>query len=417
MSRPCSTMGMVRRLVVLLAVVATAAGLLTSCNRSKVEGEGRLDPDGRILLTRDAKPSTVSRSRSLAKGDTIEVAEGTAKVTLPGGDVLDLRPRSVLVLDRGPDLRSGTMLVTAEGAPRTVRAAGSQIEASGAVRLDVTLALRVAVYGGYAVVRTGPRTFDIAALREASVPVVGVLQARPLAIARDDAWDQRFFGDAARKEPDLESRARGFTGQVSASDARSLAYYRDLLPALRAEQAFQQNAVERLGRPPAAGPNERLRAGEVLLGSAIALLGKRGTFADRLERGGTFRSEGASWAVVALDQQVPSIDELLKLVDGAVNVAPLELAAPGSPSPPIAVVEPPPARATTTTAPPRRTTTTTTTRPVRATPTTTSPTPPPPQAPPPAPSGTIVLPVDPLLDALTDPVIDLLNSLLGNPPR
>lgn len=415
MSRQCSKMRMVHRRLALLATVVTVVGLMAACNRSNVQGEGRLDPEGRVLLTRNEKPSTVSRSRSLMTGDTIEVAEGTAKLTLPGGDVLELRNRSVMVLDRGPDLRSGTVLVTTAGPSRTLRAVGSQVDVSGAVRLDVTLALRVAVFSGYAVVKSGGRTFDVSSLREASVPVVGVLEARPLTINRDDAWDQRFLGDAALKEPDLESRARGFTGQVAFTDARSADYYRNLLPGLGAEPAFQQDDVERLGRPPGTQQGERLRAGEVLLGAAIALQGRRATFADRLDRAATFRAEGASWALVALDQQVPSIDGLLRLIDEAVNVAPLELAAPNSPAPAVAVVEPPPARPTSTTAiPRRRVTTTTTARPVRPAPTTT--TLPPPQ-PRPTEPGTIVLPVDPVLDALTDPVVDLLNNLLGSGGR
>lgn len=402
-----------RRLSLLVAVVSVSA-LMSACNRTKVEGEGRLDPDGRVLLTRGDKPLTVSRPRSLAPGDTLEVAEGTAKLTLPGGDVVEMRPRSVLVLDRGPDLRSGTVLVTTVGAPRTLRAAGSQVDASGAVRLDVTLALRVAVFGGYAVVRSGGRTFGVSALREASVPVVGVLEARPLTISRNDAWDQRFLEDAAVKEPDLESRARSFSGQVAADDAGSVAYYRNLLPGLGAEQSFGQDDVDRLGRPPGTQPGDRLRAGEVLLGAAIALQGKRASFAERLDRAATFRAEGASWALVALDQQVPSIDGLLGLVDAATNAAPLELAAPSTPPAPVAVLEPPPARPTTTTAP-RRQTTTTTARVARPAPTTTTTRPR--QQPQPADPGTIVLPVDPLLDAVTDPVVDLLNNLLGGSTR
>lgn len=401
-------------MALLVAVVAVVA-LVPACKSSKVAGEGRLDPDGRIVLTRDDRPTTVSRSRPLVSGDTVEVAEGTAKIALPGGDVLELRPRAVIVLDRGPDLRSGRMLVTASGAPRTVRAAGSQIDAAGAVSLDVTLALRVSVFGGQAVIRSGATTSTVPALREASVPVVGVVQSRPLAVDRNDAWDQRFLGEAAGKEPDLESLARGFTSQVAAANATSAAYYRGLLPGLAQEPSFQQDDVERLGRP-RRGSGERFRAGDVLVGAAIALQGRRGSFDERIQGAAGFRGEGASWALAAVDQQVPSIDALLRLVDGAVNVAPLELAAPGS-APVVVTAEPPPARATTTTRPGRTTSTTRPTRPAATTTTTTAPPVPQPQTPPPPDPNTIKLPVDPLLDAVTDPVVDLLNNLLGNGGR
>ena len=411
---------LVRRLVAIVAVASTLVALATACSRGKVEGEGRLDPNGRVLLTRDDKVTTVAGSRSLATGDTVEVAEGTARITLPGGDVLELRPRTVLVLARGPELRRGNLLVTANGAPRTVRASGSQVDASGATRIDVTLTLRVVAYGGRAIVRSGGRTVEVPALREASVPVTGIVRPRPLAIDGDDPWDQQLLGDVATKEPEVESRARGFSGQVAPSDAGSVAYYRSLLPGLNGEPAFQQADVDRLGRgtaDAAMAAGQRFRAGDVLLGSAIALQGRRGTFAERLAGAAAFRAEGASWSLVSLDQQVPSIDALLKLVDDAVNVAPLELAAPGPPVAAAVAAEPPPA-APANPSPSRPTATPTrpTTRTTPSPPTSTAPPPPQaqpqPQPQPPTwdqqPRPAPLLPIDPLID----PVVNLLDDLL-----
>jgi hypothetical protein len=403
--------------------MAALGAVVAGCNTNKVEGEGRLDPDGRVLVTRDDQATTVTGSRSLVTGDRVEVTDGNAKITLPGGDVLEVRPRSILVFDEGPDLRSGNVLITAAGPPRPVRAAGSQVDAIGATRIDATLALRVVSYGGQAVIRSGGLTLEVPALREASVPAVGVLRGtRPLAIDRNDAWDQRLLGDAASKEADLESRARGFTGQVGATNARSLGYYRNLLPGLDRELSFQQDDVDRLGRAietanPAAG---RFRAGDVLLGAAVALQGRRGAFADRLDGAAAFRAEGASWALIALDQQVPSIDGLLSLVDGAVNVAPLELAAPGSPAAVAAAATPqapaPRPTSTPTTTRPGARASTPTTRPTRpASPTTSTTLPSPPQLPPPEETRpNLLVPLDPLLDSTLDPVANLLNDLLGN---
>ena len=403
----------------LMALVVTVllAATVPGCSRAgKVEGEGRLDPKGRVVLTRDDHPATVSGSRSLVAGDTVEVSEGTAKVTMPGGDVLELRPRSVLVFDRGPELRSGTILVGTANGSRTVRVAGNQIDANGATRIDVAPALRVLAYAGHAIVHSSGRTLDVPALREASVPVIGVLRGpQPLLIDPQDVWDQRYFGEAASKEAELEDLARGFAGLVSTADATSLAFYRGILPGLRDQPDFQQAQVDRLGRAAFASTERagtgRFQAGDVLVGTAIALQGKRGTFAERMVAAADFRTDGASWALVSLDQRVPSIADLLGLIRGAINGSPLELAMPGSgAAAPPAQAAPTRAAPTTTPGTPRAPASPTSTAPARTTPTTTpaQARQPQPQTPP-----TLVLPVDPLLDAVVDPVAKLLNDLLG----
>jgi len=402
-------------------LIAGVAALITTSQRDpEVEGEGRLDPHGRVVLTRDDRPTTVSTARTLVMGDTVEVGDGTAKISLPGGDVLELRTHTIVSLIQGPTLREGSLLVTAAGPPRTVRANGNVVDASGATRMDATLALRVVSYRGRAEVRSGGRTLEVPALREASVPIVGVLRGPgPLAIDGSDDWDRRLLGDAVTRGPDLESLAKGFTAQVSAGNADSVSYYRSLLPGLGGTVPFQQADVDRLGRAASDASQqtgaERFRAGDVLLGAAIALLGGRGTFADRLTGAAKFRGEGAPWGLVALDQQVPSFDALVRLVDGAVNVAPLELALPGAPVttaplPTAAPATPPPP---TTVAPNLRPApTTTTTAPARTTPTTLPPARTQPQSPP-----SLLPPLDPILGAVVDPVVKLLNDLLGTGRR
>lgn len=407
-----------RRLVVAIAV-AVVAVLLPGCKRDAVAGEGRLDPKGRVLLTRDDVQATATGSRPLERGDAVEVAEGTAEITLPGGDVLELGPRSVLVLNGGPELRSGSVVLTTTGAPRTLRSAGSQVDAVGATRVDAALALRVVAYGGHAVVRSGGRSLDVPALRQASVPVIGSFRGpRPLDIDRADPWDRRFLGDAVRTESELESLAEGFTRQAVAADKGSVAYYRRLFPGLNGEQAFQQASVDRLGSLSAndAGAGS-FQAGAVLVGAAIALQGRRGTFAERLEGAAAFRAEGASWALVGIDQQAPSLDGLVELIRSALNQdESLRPPAPGSR--PTAAPDPGAASAPTTavTRPTAPRSAPTTTPPTSAAPPTTRPQQPQPASPQPSPS-TIVLPVDPLLDAVTDPVVKLLNDLLGTSPR
>ena len=395
-----------------LTALIVASGLaiaMIGCNRSsKVAGEGRLEPNGRVLLTESGRqPVTIARPRPLKAGDTIEVVEGTAKVLLPAGAEIELQPRSVLAFSRGPELRTGDLLITSSGSSGTVRAAGSDVGVDGSARVTLAPSLRVVTYQGTASVRSGGRGLDVPALRAAEVSLIGLLPGRPspLVLDRADPWLGRFLAEATDKEDALESRSRGFSTQVSQREAASPAFYGNLLPGLPFPSEFDQDDVDRLGR---AQPQAPVRSGEVLLGSAIALQGKRGTFAERLAGAAAFRAEGAAWALVAVDQQVPSLEALLRLIDGAVNAAPLELAAaPPVVAPAALPSEPPPARATTTTRRPitRSSPTTSTTRP-RPTATTTPPQPPPTSQP-------QLLPLEPLLDSTVDPVVDLLAELLG----
>lgn len=401
-----------RRRIVALVVTAGVAAALIGCNRSRpVVGEGRLDPAGRVLLTaRGGEPVTVARNRPLQPGDTVEVFDGVAKVVLADGAVLELQPRSIVVVNQGPELRAGDILVTntAPASPaNVVRVAGSEVSVNGSTRIALSPGLRVSTYQGTASVRSGGRQLEVPGLRAADVSLPGLLPGRPspLVLDRADPWVDRFLHDAVGGEAGLESRARGFTGQVSARDAGTPSFYRTVLPGLAAVGGGQPDVVDRFGRVQAGSP---VRAGEVLIGSAVALQGRRGTFADRVTGAAAFRAEGATWAVVAADQQVPSIDAVLRLVDGAVNAAPIELAAP--PPPPGRAVEPAPVRPTTTTRPaPRPIPTTTTSTTVSGQPRTVAPTTAPPTTRPP------LLQLEPLLDTTLDPVVALLATLL-NPP-
>jgi len=402
-----SEVGARRRRFANLVVSAGVAALLVGCNPSTTAtGEGRLDPGSQVLLTtRGGQPMTSSRSRPLQSGDSVEVFQGTAKVTLPDGQVLELQPRSVLVLDQGPDLRSGDLLVTtpAGSSPGQIRAAGSEVRVSGAARVTFAPSLRVVTYQGISALRSGARQLDVPALRTADVSLPGLLPGRPspLALDRADPWAGRFLRDALENEAGLESRSRGFTSQVTAMDASSPAFYGSLLPGLAAQAPLQQDLVDRFGRTQ---PDTPVRAGEVLIGSIMALQGRRASFAERVAGAAAFRAEGASWALVAVDQQVPSIDAVLRMVDDAVNVAPLELAA----RPPTALPLTPPGTAPITRPANPRTapapTTTSTTRPAQ--PRTTTPTPAPPTTTAPA------VRLDPLLDTTLDPIVDLLADLL-----
>lgn len=394
-----------RRLpVIVVAAVLTVTTI--GCSRNPpVEGEGRLSPSGRVILTEQGRqPETVARSRSVQTGDTIEVIEGTAKITLAGGEVLELQPRSLLFFNRGPELRGGDMLIMATSPSTRVRAAGSQVAVSGAARVTLSPGLRLVTYQGTASLSSGGRQIEVPALRSAEVPLVGLLPGRPspLVIDRADPWVTRFLAQAADRQEALESRAQGFNGRLDPASSASARSYRTLLSGLAVQSEFQQDDVKRLGE---SQPGGGVRAGEVLLGSAVALQGKRGTFGERLAGATEFRAEGASWALVAVDQQVPSLDSLVRLVDEALNSSGIEVAAPPRTAPAPTTSRPPNVPATTT-VPAIRPAPTAPTSPTRPPPSRPPPARPPSTPPPPSPLG-------PLLDATLDPVLALLNDLLS----
>lgn len=383
-----------------LTVAATVLLLAGGCRRPAAVGrEGRLEPAGNVLLTaRGGDPVSIRSERTLRTGDVVEVSDGSATVVLPDGGSLELRPRTVVAFDKGPELRSGDLLVVTERAPQIVRAAGSSARAEGAVRLAQSLSLRVATYTGSASLESGGRSIDVPALRQVAVPALGVLPggANPIALAREDPWDKRFLGDVLDALDPLESLSHGFTGQVLPTDGRTAGFYRTLVPQLDAEPAFQQATVEQLREP-----------GEVLVGATIALLGRRGSFGERLAGAATFRAEGAPWALVARDQDVPSFDTLRRAVEDAVGRAPLQFAA--------AAEVPPAARDASPTASAGRRprsapapTPTTSPPPPAPSPSEPAPSPPPRSDPPPPP------PDNPgVLRPIVDPVVALLDGLLG----
>jgi hypothetical protein len=384
---------------VALTLVATMVALAGGCRKQPAIGEeGRLEPGGNVLLSgRGGDPISITSQRTLRRGDVVEVSDGSASVALPSGATLELRPRTIVVFDKGPELRNGDLLVVAQRGPQVVRAAGSDVRASGATRLTQSLSLRVASYAGKASIESGGRSIDVPALRQVGVPAVGVVPGAPspLVLAREDPWDKRFLGNVMANIDALESLSRGFTSQ--AVGGRSVGFYRSLIPALDPQSAFQQAYVDQLREP-----------GEVLLGSMIALLGRRSTFADRLAAAAAFRADGAPWALVALDQDVPSFEVLRNNLATAIDRTVLQLAAAAPP--PVTVPAPTTTVKRTTsgrtpaTSAPAPTTPSPAPTTAPTTPTTT--TPPPAVAPPPTqPPG--------LLSPIVDPVVNLLNGLLG----
>src|SRR5204863_2152832 len=149
----------------------------------------------------------------------------------------------------------------------------------------------------------------VPALRQAGVPGPGLLPPAPtpLDYRADNPWDHRYLGDAIDLGDELQARSQGFTAQLGPDEGHTAGFYRQLLPALEREPSFTQAMLQ-----PDMSP------GDTLVGAAITVEGKNGSFLDRWRSVFGFHAQGARWGLVALDQHVTR-GPLLSEVDDALG--------------------------------------------------------------------------------------------------
>ena len=376
---------------VLLAVLA-GLPLLGACRDSSVhDGEARVEPHGVVQVAKPGEPYVrITKAKTLKDGDRVRVRSGTAMVKLPKGE-LDLRESSTVKVAAVPELLAGDLLVLPSKA-LSVASAGTSARLTGPTRLQYTSSLTIASYEGAADITSAGSKLHVPALRQAAVPALGQLPRTPspLQYRADDAWDRRFLADAIDLGAELQARSTGATAQYP-DQGHTLGFYRTLYPALESEPAFTAGLLD-AGRP----------AGEHIVGAGIVLAGKEGDFASRWSQVFTFRSEGAAWGLVAMDQRVSRVPGLLRLIDEALGRSPVtglngQLALATTPTTTRTGSTP---KSTTTTT---RRTTTTTAKPPTTTPTTQEP------------IVTIPNPPDtglPIPDQAADHAADVLNGLL-----
>lgn len=386
-----------RRSAILAAVVTTMVAAATAgCSGGGDPPAARLSVDGVAEVSRSGQTGQEVRgNRALRIGDRVRVREGTAEVRLTGGQRLELREGSSVELARGaagspvrPELTAGPMLVSATDRPLTVTSVGTEMAITGTTRISRTLSLLVATYAGSTDVSSAGRTLSVRAYRQVNVPAAGLLPARPSPVeyVPSDPWDRRLLSEAVDLGAQLSAKSQGFSSQPGAADGRSAASFRRLLPALTGEPTF--DTLLDPARP----------AGETLVGAAIVLESRQGTFRDRWTSVFQFRGEGADWGFVAADHQVDRA-ALLRAVDAAIKRAPTPVFAGGTVPRPVPRPAPPPTvaggRRAPTTAPP---------------PPTTTPPALPPTAPP-APGGAVDTGL-PIVDQTVDSLVDTLGGLL-----
>ena len=377
----------------LAAVVTILATALGACSGDDDTPSARLVVQGVAEVNEAGEPARdVDGSRALKVGDRVRVRTGTAVVRLGGDRQLELREGTTVELAAGPEesvrpeLVEGPMLVTAAGQPVTVTSNGSNVLVTGAARVSRTLTLNVATYQGSTEVTSAGRTMSVPTFRQITVAAAGLLPARPgpVEYVDTDPWDQRLLGEAVELGTQLVAKSRGFTSQSESGQNRTAAEFRRLLPGLEGEPAF------------ATLFDPALPAGETLVGAAIVLESRRGTFEERWRDVFGFRGDGADWGFVAVDHGVDR-SAVLRLIDGAIGRAPTPVFAGGTipPTTRPAPVTVPRGRPTPTTAPPPPVTTTTTV-----------PLGPPPTTPRPLNTGA------PVLDETVNSLLETLDSLL-----
>lgn len=412
-----------------MVAVAVVAG---ACSHGSAKGKARLTVEGDSAVAAPKRAfRAVSGTRTLGPDDRVRVRTGTAVIALAGGGRLELRalpgdPGSSdhdTVVRMGPHLflQSGELMVEPDGPALRVATdeAGVTVQ-DGVTRLSRTLALTVTAYRGRASIDSpGGAALSLRAPRQATVAARGVVPDGAVAAAYNpaDTWDRRFLGSAIQLGYQLQRDSAGFTAQLPDGEGHSPDFLRHLYPALSGQPGFDS-----LLRP-ALGP------GENLVGAAIVLAGKAGTFPERWHQVFDFRNPDpaavdcsspvascVNWGLVAMDQGVTDQDGLAAAVDGAIGQAPKRFTAvakpdasgqptasnPAAPKP----LTPRPSQAPTgpAQAPARPAS------PTPATPSNPSASPPGPAGPiPAAPAPATV----PLLDHVVDPLVDIVNGLLG----
>lgn len=304
--------------VLALVLVVSAA----SCNTDDDVGaeQARLQVSGSATVTlADGESRTVTGGETLTFGDTVTVDEGTATVELASGASYELRSgiegrgdspasaASVIEIGAPPVLRDGDVLMT-DGFPASVRYDVAQVTARGPTRVQSAVPSATSYAGETQLSGTGDLT-AVAGLRT----VVLTRSAQPEAVQFNpsDPWDRRFLGEAQAFGERLEALARGYTGDLQASVQPSADFYRSVLPDLAREREFASDLLDD-GRTP----------GDYLIGAAIAVGGRDGTFRERWAEVFAFRDLGASWGIVALDQGVNTAP-LLDQIELAVGSSPL----------------------------------------------------------------------------------------------
>jgi hypothetical protein len=316
-------------IVVLAGAACTDRGLSRTDARLSVNGDTEVAGPGRSF-------KAVHGSRRLHSGDRVRVHAGSADIALASGGRLELRallgdPRgaqdTIVRMGSEPFLQAGELITEPDTHPLVVGTDEGRITvADGITRLSRTLALTVTAYRGSSSIDSpGGSPLTVRAPRQATIPARGVVPDRAVAASYNpaDAWDRRFLGAAIELGYQLQRDSVGFAAQLPPGEGRTPGFFRLIYPGLERE-----SSLDTLLRPD-------LGPGENLVGAAIALAAKGGSFPERWVEVFGFRnpdqgnvdctspaSACVNWGLVAMDQGVTDQDGLGSTIDVAIGRAP-----------------------------------------------------------------------------------------------
>lgn len=308
-----------------------AGGALSACSHGAARTVATLRASGTVSsggqLVHGTGPVHVRA------GDLVSVESGTAVISLPGDDKVELRKGTSIRLGDGLTLVGGDLLAESGTTPMRITTAIADVVVHGAARLQRDLGLTVGTYAGESTIAAG-RTVVLPALTQDSIPSVSVIPTpSPLRLDAADPWDQRLLGNAIELTNQLESQSRYMTANVPATTAATSAFYVRDLQALKSAPVFDDALLHSVTLAGGAPP-----AGEGLAAAAIALAGP-GDFASRWHAVFALRSVGAQWGIVVL-QEAANPARVLELIDGAVGSAALAVNTPSIPTAPVTPLTP-----------------------------------------------------------------------------
>ena len=291
-----------------IIAVMLAGIVVVGVDRSGVSvqpGEARLEPRGIVEVSVDGLSFVRAEgSRILSHDDRVRVLEGSARLELPNSSMAELRAGSVVSIADGGDaalvLESGDLLVESPRDTVDVDGGTALISVAGAAKLRRNASLVAGVYDGNVMLVRDANRFPLPRYRQAAAAGTGLLPdtAEPLLLSRDDEWDRRMLPEVLDLDAQLGALGQNFEKTVPAGAEVTPEVYAAMVP----EVAGNVTRPLLTGRAPA----------ENLIGLVLVALDK-GDFKTRVQRVFGFRSEGASWGLVAADRNlnpVPVLDHL-----------------------------------------------------------------------------------------------------------